>query len=309
MTCSLVRPLLSALLAALACLGAVTATTAHAATQPADDAATRYPIVLVHGLFGFDRILGVVDYWYQIPAELRKGGATVLVAQVSAVNDNDVRGEQLVKQLQQWSASKGYKKFNLIGHSQGGPTARYAAGVAPQLVASVTSMASPHTIPETGRDDLIGQLLTNYASTVGFIGRSIDWLSGNAKLPQDPAALKAWSENTAAFNARFPAGQPAAYCSEGPEKASNGIYYYSATGNKAKTNAWDISDLALTEAGEPSDGLVLVCSAYWGKALRMDYPWNHLDEVNQVLGLIGKGAPDPVGFYRQQAARLKAKGL
>src|SRR5690606_28452854 len=175
--------------------------------------------------------------------------------------------------------------------SQGGPTARYAAGVAPELVASVTSVASPHTIPETGRDDAIGQLLTNYASTVGFIGKAIDWLSGNAKLPQDPAALKAWSENTKAFNARFPAGQPTAYCGAGAEKASNGIYYYSATGNKAKTNGWDISDLALTETTEPSDGLVLVCSAYWGKPLRMNYPWNHLDEVNQVLGLIGKGAP------------------
>ncbi len=35
---------------------------------------TRYPIVLVHGLFGFDSALGV-DYFYGIPDALRQGGA------------------------------------------------------------------------------------------------------------------------------------------------------------------------------------------------------------------------------------------
>lgn len=44
---------------------------------------TRYPIVLVHGLFGFDSALGI-DYFYGIPDALRQGGAKVYVAQVSA---------------------------------------------------------------------------------------------------------------------------------------------------------------------------------------------------------------------------------
>lgn len=85
------------------------------------------------------------------------------------------------------------------------------------------------------------------------------------------------------------------------------------TGNQASTNSWDISDSILAQAGAstgvPSDGLVPVCSTHWGKVLRDNYPWNHLDEINQVLGLIGKGAPDPVAFYVQQATRLKLKGL
>ena len=38
---------------------------------------TRYPIVLVHGLLGFDSLLGVYDYWYGIPSELRAGGCKV----------------------------------------------------------------------------------------------------------------------------------------------------------------------------------------------------------------------------------------
>lgn len=128
------------------------ASTAHAGlfTPKPTEAQTRYPLVLVHGLMGFDDILGL-DYFYQIPADLSKNGATVLVAKVSAVNDNDVRGEQLLKQLKEWQAAKGYTKFNLIGHSQGGPTARYAAGIAPGLIASVTTVGSPHTIPVGGR--------------------------------------------------------------------------------------------------------------------------------------------------------------
>ena len=207
-------------------------TPALAATKLAasTEAQTRHPIVLVHGLFGFDDILGL-DYWYKIPDDLRKNGATVLVAKVSALNDNDVRGEQLLQQLRQWQATKSYRKFNLIGHSQGGPTARYVAGVAPDLIASVTTVGSPHVLPETGRDDLVGKLLTQYASVATFLGKSIDFLSGSAGLPADPAALKAWSENTAAFNARFPAGAPTSPCGQGPELAANGVRYYSATGN------------------------------------------------------------------------------
>lgn len=42
---------------------------------------TKYPIVLVHGLFGFDKI-GPVDYWYGIPSALRSDGAKVYVTQV-----------------------------------------------------------------------------------------------------------------------------------------------------------------------------------------------------------------------------------
>src|SRR2546428_5344478 len=61
---------------------------------------TRYPIVLVHGLFGFDAI-GPVDYWYGIPAALRADGAQVYVTQVSASNSTEVRGEQLLTQVKQ----------------------------------------------------------------------------------------------------------------------------------------------------------------------------------------------------------------
>ncbi len=52
---------------------------------------TKYPIVLVHGLFGFDTLAGV-DYFFGIPHSLTKDGAKVYVAQVSATNSSEVRG-------------------------------------------------------------------------------------------------------------------------------------------------------------------------------------------------------------------------
>jgi triacylglycerol lipase len=186
---------------------AASSSTSTAALTTAVDAHTRYPIVLVHGLLGFDRILGV-DYWYQIPNSLRKAGATVLVAQVSAVNDNDVRGEQLLQQLKAWQAAYGYTRFNLIGHSQGAPTARYAAGVAPQLVASVTSVGGANTIDTSLPPNSLISLLISQPKVVADFGVLIDWLSGASKVPQDPAALLTWAQNTEAFNARFPAGKP-----------------------------------------------------------------------------------------------------
>lgn len=281
---------------------------AQAASQAAStEARTRHPIVLVHGLMGWDSILGL-DYWYDIPATLRRSGATVLVAKVSAVNDNNVRGEQLLKQLQEWQAAKGYTRFNLVGHSQGGPTARYVAGVAPALVASVTSVQSPHVI-DAAQPDSILSVLSSQPGLFSGVGKLIDWLSGSGSLPQDPVALQAWATDTAAFNARWPAGMPATPCGQGAELASNGVRYYSVAGNVAKTNAWDPSDLIFKEGPMPSDGLVPVCAAHWGRVLRDDHPWNHFDGVNQFFGLIGKGAPDPVAFYVQQANRLKALGL
>lgn len=86
-----------------ALLGTPTASQAAAASNTAQ---TRYPIVLVHGFMGFDDILGV-DYFYQVPEDLRRNGATVYVAAVSQVNSSEARGEQLLKQMQQWAARDG----------------------------------------------------------------------------------------------------------------------------------------------------------------------------------------------------------
>jgi triacylglycerol lipase len=46
---------------------------------------TKYPIVLSHGMLGFDSILGI-DYWYGISSALRRDGASVYTTEVSQLN-------------------------------------------------------------------------------------------------------------------------------------------------------------------------------------------------------------------------------
>jgi triacylglycerol lipase len=121
------------------------------------------------------------------------------------------------------------------------------------------------------------------------------------------------SAGTKAFNARYPQGAPGSPCGSGAARV-NGISYYSVGGTSVLTNGFDISDAvlaigALTYGMEPNDGLVGRCSSHWGLVLKDNYKWNHLDEVNQVFGLRGLFAEDPVAFYRSQANRLKLSGL
>ncbi|NML84851.1 triacylglycerol lipase [Polaromonas sp.] len=277
---------------------------------------TRYPIVLVHGLFGFDSFLGV-DYFYGIPSALRQDGARVFVAQVSAANSTEVRGEQLLSQIKNIMAITGASKVNLIGHSHGGPTIRYVAGVAPQLVASVTSVGGVNKGSRVA-DILRGivpagtlsETLVNNAAKA-FVAL-INLGSGGTSLAQMPvAALNSLSTaGSLDFNRRFPQALPGD-CGSGPELV-NGVRYYSWAGTQPVTNVLDISDGALgimsLVFGQANDGLVSACSSRLGKHLG-DYRQNHLDEVNQVLGLRDWFSVDPVTLYRQQANRLKQANL
>ncbi|QQP95929.1 lipase family alpha/beta hydrolase [Lysobacter enzymogenes] len=280
---------------------------------------TRYPVVLVHGLFGFDAIGGVYDYWFGIPQALRDGGAQVYVAQVSAANSNEMRGEQLIAQLETLKALHGYSKFNLVGHSQGGPTARYVASVRPDLVASMTSIGSPHAGSKVA--DFVGAVLPDgsplrplVASFVNAFSSLIGALSGGQS-PQDSlAALKALdSAGSARFNTRYPQGKPATACGSGAAVAG-GVRYYSFGGVSNSTNWLDLSDPAMIAGGllfggEANDGLVGRCSSHWGQVIRDDYEWNHLDEVNQIAGLRGVFSANPTSVYRAHLNRLKGAGL
>ncbi|MES2039601.1 MAG: triacylglycerol lipase [Pseudomonadota bacterium] len=280
---------------------------------------TKYPIVLVHGLFGFDNI-GPVDYWYGIPSALRSDGAKVYVTQVAAANSTEVRGEQLLTQVKQILAVTGASKVNLIGHSHGGPTIRYVASVRPDLVASATSVGGVNRGSKVA-DVLLGVApagsLSNtvLVSITNGLAQVISFLSGSPSMPQNSLAA-ANSLSTAGslkFNAKYPEGVPTTACGEGAYTA-RGVAYFSWSGAKPYTNMLDIIDpaLALTSlafAGEKNDGLVASCATHLGKVIRDDYAMNHLDEVNQTIGLTNIFETNPVTLYRQHANRLKNQGL
>ena len=287
--------------------------------QAAGYTQTRYPIVLVHGLLGFDSLLGVYDYWYGMPQDLRSGGARVYVVNVSSSNYSEVRGEQLIRELDTLKALYGHSKFNLIGHSHGGPTARYVAAVRPDLIASVSTIGSPHTGSKVA-DGLNttappgSPLRTVVAGFVNALSVFLEWLSGDNDPQNALGALASLSSSGAAnFNSRFPQGKPTSSCGQGPAVV-NGVRYYSWGGTSVLTHILDPSDAFLGASSlffgwEQNDGLVGRCSSHWGVVLRDDYGWNHLDEVNQVLGFTSWFASSPKSVLRAHANRLKNAGL
>jgi triacylglycerol lipase len=232
----------------------------------------------------------------------------------------EVRGEQLLTQVKQILAVTGASKVNLIGHSHGGPTTRYVASVRPDLVASVTSVGG------VNRGSAVADIILGIAppgsvtnsvlvSVTNGLAKVISFLSGQPNLSQDALAA-ANSLSTAGslkFNSKHPEGVPTTACGEGAYQVNN-VAYYSWSGAKPYTNVLDVVDPALSLTslafgGSKNDGLVSSCSSHLGKVIRDDYAMNHLDEVNQTIGLVNIFETNPVTIYRQHANRLKNSGL
>lgn len=289
-------------------------------------AKTKYPIVFAHGMFGFTRIgldsLGI-DYWYQILPDLARNGTNTWAARMSPLNSSEVRGEQYIQQLEEIMAMTGAKKLNLIGHSHGANAVRYAAGVMPEHVASVMTVggANRGTVAasdvlklanQTGTSELLNILISAFGGVLVWAqGLDPQSYPHNAFAAGESTSI----EGTAVFNQKFPLGLPKTECGDGAH-VENGIQLYSMTGNTSFTSTLDPLDYAMAALDKLSvyksgknDGIVSVCTSKFGKTIRDDYHWNHVDEINQTLGIRGLFSQDPVAAYRQHANRLKLQGL
>ncbi len=299
---------------------------------------TKYPIVLVHGLSGFDSILA--DYFYGVKGALANVGATeVYTPLITGFNTSEVRGEQLLSYVEELRAITGAQKFNLIGHSQGGIDARYVASVRPDLVASVTSIGSPHF--GSGAADLIKDSpLEGAAMNIGnAVGKLLAAITGdNSQQVNAMGALEALNSTDAAvFNAKYPEGLRQGDCQETPrhnvgswwrpnwvydysvndgEHNVNGVAYYSWGGTYNpifNSNVLDLTDGLLSVTfltiDEENDGLVGRCSTHLGQVIRDDYTMTHADEINGMFGLRGLGTTSPLPLYVEHAKRLTRAGL
>jgi len=299
---------------------------------------TRYPIVLVHGLSGFDSILA--DYFYGVKGALRGVGANaVYTPQIAGWDSNEARGEELLSYVEDLLALTGASKVNLIGHSQGGTTARYVASVRPDLVASVTSVGSPHFGSEVA-DVIKDSPLEGPALAIGnAVGVFLAAISGDSS-QQVNAMGSLESLNTQgaiAFNSQHPQALRQGACRETPYYNAgswwwprwvydysvndgahqvNGVRYYSWSGTYnpvTDSNVLDPADALLGVtwwmSSDDNDGLVGRCSSHMGKVIRDDYTLNHADEINGMFGLKSLWAANPVQLYVNHAKRLKSAGL
>lgn len=280
---------------------------------------TKHPIVLVHGVSGFDTVGGLVNYFHSIPWELERSGATVHTVSVSFVNDSWTRGEQVRDYLYTLPG----QKFNLIGHSQGSPTSRVAAHLAPHKVASVTSVNGVNKGSKVA-DVLRGVIPPNSALEGGVsalaeaVGGLINTVTGSDN-PQDGiAALETLTTpgTTALNRATQWRGVNQWGCTGTQETYHiNGhpVRYFSWSGSGQWTSGIDATDpflatTGLVFGGTENDGLVSTCSMKLGNVIGTHYTMNHIDAVNHLFGLRSIWT-NPVSLYRSHANRLKNRGL
>lgn len=286
------------------------------------NATTRYPILLVHGLFGFERI-GHFELFHDVKNALKTAGNRVFVPHLSATHDNETRGEQLLKQIDSVLRGTGASKVNLIGHSQGALAARYAAALAPHTVASVTSVSGPNHGSELAdflRKALVpGRLPEAVAQNVATLFADfISLLSGSVTLPQNAlAALNGLTtEGVGNFNDKFPQGLPDTWGGHGPAQV-NEVHYYSWSGvlpandmptlDPVQGACQALSQYFMTEL-EQNDGFVGRFSSHLGQVIRSDYPLDHLSSLRRTAGTAIRQL-DPIDLYVEHAARLQAANL
>ena len=107
----------------------------------------RCPVVLAHGLLGFDCLrLGkwtIGRYWPGIVEALQAGGNRVLVARVAPLGSVARRAAQLKAYIDKHSP---HEPVHIIGHSMGGLDARYMISKLDMAhrVLTLTTVATPH---------------------------------------------------------------------------------------------------------------------------------------------------------------------
>ena len=105
---------------------------------------TKYPLVLVHGVFFRDN--RVFNYWGRVPHTLKLHGATIYYGQHQSALTVKESARELSARIKLIVERSGCEKVNIIAHSKGGLDCRYAIsefGLAP-YVASLTTINTPH---------------------------------------------------------------------------------------------------------------------------------------------------------------------
>jgi triacylglycerol lipase len=302
------------------------------APPPKAKAEGPYPIVLMHGMGGFNELANLpltVSYFNGVQADLKAHGESeVFVTIAPPFNTSEVRAASLAPQLDAILEQTGAAKLNLIGHSQGGMDARVlvsAAGLGyADRVASVTTVATPHLGTKVA--DLVTGLTTGPLSGVesaaanaflGLLQQGVYSIQSNPELLAQVTELTTpYMANT--FNPKYIDAPGVVYASyagrtnleNGDGDCDDGVYANQPSALDIPQPELQPTATYLQALGETSDGLVPVASAKWGTFMEC-VPADHLKECGMLL----QNGPDPVSgfdhlvFFRAVVARLRAEGF
>lgn len=105
---------------------------------------TKYPILLVHGVFFRD--LEYFNYWGRIPAELEENGASIFYGKHNSASPVKGSAIELAARIEEIIKETGCEKLNVIAHSKGGLDMRTAIALngMDKYVASLTTINTPH---------------------------------------------------------------------------------------------------------------------------------------------------------------------
>ena len=215
---------------------------------------TKYPILMVHGVFFRD--FEHLNYWGRIPAELTENGAKIYYGNhnsAAAVRDS---AKELETRIRQIVEETGCEKVNVIAHSKGGLDTRAAIALtsAGDYIASLTTINTPHRGCEFA-----------------------DYLLDNIPEAQQKAIEKAYNVGAEKLGDTNPDFMAAVHdltstnCAEFNEEAKDapGIYYQSFGSklNRPSSGRFplNLSYLLVKRFDGPNDGLVGEKSFAWGE--------------------------------------------
>ena len=263
--------------------------------------ATKYPVLMVHGVFFRDTIL--MNYWGRIPGDLQDKGAIVYYGDQQSAASVDECGRELAERIKKICREKGCKKLNVIAHSKGGLDMRAAITKyeADKYVASLTTINTPH------RGCMFADYLLNKApkavkKTVAKTYNTVVSKLGD----EDPDFLDAvedlTAENCADFNEN---------CPDDPD-----VYYqsYGTYAPDAQSSDFPLNmtrNLVEYFDGERNDGLVAVSSMKWGSKFTLIEPKSEEGITHaDVIDLYGNNVPgyDVREMYVDILRDLKSRG-
>ncbi|KAH8687887.1 Alpha/Beta hydrolase protein, partial [Tricladium varicosporioides] len=266
-------------------------------------ATPKYPIVLAHGLLGFDElklggeILPGIHYWRGITDAMRANGIEVITASVPASASIEERAMKLGQDIAEKANGK---SVNIIAHSMGGLDARYMISkLKPENVnvLSLTTIASPH----------------RGSSYADFFLDEI----GPYYLPRIYKFLESRGIGTGAFNQLTRKYMRERFNPSTPDLPGVRYFSYGATFDPGFLS-WFRQPHSIVDKFEgPNDGLVSVESAKWGTYKGTLVGVSHLDLINWknrvqalLLGLVGVESKfNAIAFYLDIADMLAKEGL